>query len=535
MSERIREYELLYPLGKGGMGQIYRARHVLLDSACAVKVIRRELVADAELRSRFLREALILRRLNASPFIVNCETVFEEKEQLYLVMELLEGETLGARMKRLAPSWQRDRRILLQMVEAVAFAHRLDTSILHRDIKPSNIFILKDESVKVLDFGLAKQLALEMEDVTATGQMIGTPAYMPPEVLKGEMNIRDVGPEGDVYALGVLAYRLFTGRLPYDLREDMTSLDTLTHLTKAHLLGAALMPLVRLCPDLPAGLSSAIMAALESDPARRPKDAAELMKRLQDPLQIQAASASRKDEDETSDQTLVKNLPKFGKVGSKAQLTSLDEKPATPATEPPPPILVKKEPTTVLAAKKNLALIAVGVFASLIIGGGAYFLRGGSSGEQKPAAPITAVAPHQEPGTKNPFDEVYGKVEINRDGRFIAYKNGTVLDTKTNLMWAAKDNGSDIDWQNAKSYCDNYRVAGYTDWRMPTQDELAGLYDTKARGKNGYHLTKLIELTSGCLWALETSRPTAPFGGLNFGNGLYDPWSKQVLPVRSGK
>jgi len=333
MPERVREYELLEPLGKGGMGQIYRGRHVLLDSPCAVKVIRRELLADAELRARFLREALILRRLNASPFIVNCENVFEENEQLYLVMELLEGETLGARMKRLPPSWQRDRRILLQTVEAVAFAHQLGKGILHRDIKPSNIFILKDDAVKVLDFGLAKQLALEMEDVTATGQMIGTPAYMPPEVLKGDVNIRDVGPEGDVYALGVLAYRLFTGKLPYDLREDLSSLDALTRLTKAHLLGAALTPLVRLCPDLPSGLSAAVMAALEPDAARRPKDATELLKQLQEPLPTQATPASRQDEDDNSDQTLVINLPKFGEVGSTAQREAGAAKKPTPETQ----------------------------------------------------------------------------------------------------------------------------------------------------------------------------------------------------------
>lgn len=67
--------------------------------------------------------------------------------------------------------------------------------------------------------------------------------------------------------------------------------------------------------------------------------------------------------------------------------------------------------------------------------------------------------------------------EIRRDGRFIVYDNGTVLDTRTNLMWAAKDNGSNINWQNAKEYCENYRGGGYTDWRVPTQDELAGLYD----------------------------------------------------------
>lgn len=72
---------------------------------------------------------------------------------------------------------------------------------------------------------------------------------------------------------------------------------------------------------------------------------------------------------------------------------------------------------------------------------------------------------------------VFKSNEIKRDGRFIAYDNGTVLDTKTNLMWAAKDNGNDVNWANARSYCESYRGGGYTDWRMPTQDELSELYD----------------------------------------------------------
>jgi hypothetical protein len=103
--------------------------------------------------------------------------------------------------------------------------------------------------------------------------------------------------------------------------------------------------------------------------------------------------------------------------------------------------------------------------------------------------------------------------EIARDGSFIAYDNGTVLDTKTNLMWAAKDNGSTINWADAKTYCENYRGGGYTDWRMPTQEELAGLYDEAKIYKtdNGKiaHLTKLIHLTSFVIWASETKNPTA--------------------------
>ena len=133
--------------------------------------------------------------------------------------------------------------------------------------------------------------------------------------------------------------------------------------------------------------------------------------------------------------------------------------------------------------------------------------------------------------------------EMARDNRFIAYDNGTVLDTWTNLMWAAHDNGSNINWAVAKSYCENYRGGGYTDWRMPTQDELAGLYDAgKTYTSNcgdGVHLTELIHLTCCWPWASETRGSEAAY--FDFYNGIryWGPQShgsnSRALPVRSGK
>jgi hypothetical protein len=132
--------------------------------------------------------------------------------------------------------------------------------------------------------------------------------------------------------------------------------------------------------------------------------------------------------------------------------------------------------------------------------------------------------------------------ETARDGRFIAYDNGTVLDTKTKLMWAAKDNGSRINWANAKSYCETYRGGGYSDWRMPTQDELAGLYDAGKLYKSdcGYdvHLTELIRLTCTATWASETRGSDAALfsftGTRSWGPQSYD-LDTRALPVRSGK
>jgi hypothetical protein len=132
---------------------------------------------------------------------------------------------------------------------------------------------------------------------------------------------------------------------------------------------------------------------------------------------------------------------------------------------------------------------------------------------------------------------------IERDGRYVAYDNGTVKDTKTGLMWASKDNGEYINWKDAKRYCENYRGGGYTDWRLPTQDELAELYEPNTTNTNpstggcsgGYHINKLFHITCCCSWASETR------GYFGFGNGNrywyggpFVTYDKRALPVRGG-
>ncbi len=136
--------------------------------------------------------------------------------------------------------------------------------------------------------------------------------------------------------------------------------------------------------------------------------------------------------------------------------------------------------------------------------------------------------------------------EKARDGRFIAYDDGTALDTRTNLMWATKDNGSDINWQDAKAYCENYRGGDYTNWRMPTLDELEGLYDeSKHRPaacydrSNIHVITELIDITCFSLWTSETSQDEAAI--FDFGPGIRSAFASRVtrytraLPVRSVK
>jgi len=136
--------------------------------------------------------------------------------------------------------------------------------------------------------------------------------------------------------------------------------------------------------------------------------------------------------------------------------------------------------------------------------------------------------------------------ETGKDGRFIAYDDGTVLDTKTNLMWAARDNGGDINWTDAKLYCENYRGGGYADWRLPTHDELAGLYDsnrsrpaTCAQNLDTHIATDLLAITCFASWASDTQGSDAAFLVFITGARLWYPQSYvyglRALPVRLGK
>jgi len=141
--------------------------------------------------------------------------------------------------------------------------------------------------------------------------------------------------------------------------------------------------------------------------------------------------------------------------------------------------------------------------------------------------------------------------EIAREGRFIAYDNGTVLDTKMKLMWADKDNGSDINWEDAKSYCENYRGGGYTDWRMPTPDELAELYDAEKSQKpdcykvSNHVATDLIHFTCYDVWGSETESGSYTF--FTYANGskgafdlrsssdTFNTRNSRAIPVRTAK
>ena len=281
--QTVREYELHELLGGGGMGEVFRARHVLLDQPYAVKAVLPSLLDSAEIRARFVREAQTLQRLD-HPNILRFVTLFEDSGRLFLVTELLAGKPLDLLVQEGADLAQRAD-WFHQTVRGVAHAHR--RGVLHRDLKPGNLQVLPDGRVKILDFGIARPVAARA--ITAMGHLVGTPVYLPPEILLGETASSAAGPTWDVYTLGLLAYELFTQRLPFDLDPNAPPLQLLVDLSRFYGKRGRGPELRTQVPELSRPWVEAIDKALIMDPNKRLPDAIALLRLLDaaPPLTVQ--------------------------------------------------------------------------------------------------------------------------------------------------------------------------------------------------------------------------------------------------------
>jgi len=271
--ERIGPYTVMDPLGAGGMGEVYRAHDQRLDRHVAIKFLSHRMAIDAVSLERFEREARAASALN-HPNICTVHDVGEFQGRPYLVMELLEGQSLKERIAKTPLVAAEVNSIAQQVCAALQAAH--DKGIVHRDIKPANIFVTASGQVKVLDFGLAKR-GVELSapgsrtdgstqslTLTATGTIMGTLAYMSPEQAVGE----DVDARSDIFSLGVVLYEMATARAPFRGK------------TPAGILGSILTE----SPAKPSAVNSAIpvkfdrvvLKALEKDLSKRYQSAAEL-------------------------------------------------------------------------------------------------------------------------------------------------------------------------------------------------------------------------------------------------------------------
>ena len=213
----LSHYEISSQLGKGGMGEVYQAKDRKLGRDVAIKVLPEEFAKDAERVARFQREAKLLASLN-HPNIAGIYGLEESEGTHFLVLELIEGDTLADRIKRGAIPVEEALKLGLQIAEALEAAH--EKGVIHRDLKPANIKVTPDGKAKVLDFGLAKAFAGDSEDTnlsnsptlsvaaTQQGIILGTAAYMSPEQASGEATDKRT----DIWAFGVVLFEMLTGR-----------------------------------------------------------------------------------------------------------------------------------------------------------------------------------------------------------------------------------------------------------------------------------------------------------------------------------
>jgi eukaryotic-like serine/threonine-protein kinase len=251
----VGNYELLEEIARGGMGVVYRARQTTLGRIVAVKMIVAGRLANEQDVQRFQSEAQAAASLK-HPNIVPIHEVGQHEGWHYFSMDYIEGHDLATVLRQNLLPAKTAASYVRQMAEAIHYAHQ--QGILHRDLKPSNILIDQQHQVHITDFGLATRVE-EDQGLTQTGQILGTPSYMPPEQAQGKRGL--IGPASDVYALGAILYECLTGRPPFRAESVIKTIEQVIHAEAAspRTLNAA----------IPRDLETICLKCLQKEPHKR--------------------------------------------------------------------------------------------------------------------------------------------------------------------------------------------------------------------------------------------------------------------------
>ena len=337
---KLGRFEIASVLGQGAMGVVYLANDPEIERPVAIKTVRPEAMrgeSAAEIEARFLKEAKLAGRLQ-HPSIVTIYDVGRDRDVCFIAMEYVDGKPL-TRYLSAADTLPLAGKIGIIRQVADALAHAHERGVLHRDIKPGNILIAKDGRVKVTDFGIGKFTAAATSDLTRTGQMIGSPAYMSPEQIRGEK----VDSRSDLFSLGVVLYELLTGVRPF----PGDSITTLVY----QILHTEPRDPRELKADLPASTREVMACLLAKQPAKRPAGAREFVRELKRIEKFQRDS-------EMTRRAVVASPPGAG---------------GTPAVEPPgppplPPSVRTSVPTELAGGRRGLPIVLLAAAAVLVAG-----------------------------------------------------------------------------------------------------------------------------------------------------------------------
>ncbi len=257
-------YELIEKIGEGGMAYVYKAKCRLLNRFVAVKILKPEFINDEEFLKRFKIEAQAAASLS-HPNIVSIYDVGHENDIHYIVMEYVNGQTLKEYLDENGVLYWKDAvNVAIQICQAIEHAHK--NHVVHRDIKPHNILLTKDGMLKVTDFGIAR--AVSSSTITMAGNTIGSVHYFSPEQARGGFTDE----KSDIYSLGIVLYELLTGRLPFDGESPVA-------VAIKHIQDEPMEPL-SIREDIPLGVNSIVMRAIQKDQALRYQSASELLRDL---------------------------------------------------------------------------------------------------------------------------------------------------------------------------------------------------------------------------------------------------------------
>jgi serine/threonine-protein kinase len=288
-------YRMIRRIGSGGMARVFLAEDMDLHREVAIKVLQDRYNEDAQFVERFAREARAAAGLN-HPNIVAIYDRGQADGSYYIAMEYLDGETLKDVILREGPLPERRAiDIALQLLAALRFAHRRE--VIHRDVKPHNVMVLRDGRVKVADFGIARAGDSEM---TEAGSIVGTAQYLSPEQARGQ----HVGPESDLYSVGVVLYEMLTGRVPFT--GDSAVAIAMKHVQEPP------VPPRQIVPAIPAELEAVVLRAMAKDPSRRYHSADEMgmdLDRVRKGLGVTQATAALAASDAYASRTMVAAPP----------------------------------------------------------------------------------------------------------------------------------------------------------------------------------------------------------------------------------